>query len=192
MLSDFVKVIMCNISMRMMPTMAKLVFLAAGVYLRSSCRTWSQHVIRSYISFFLPPLPQPPHSQLLFDSEMIVGMLRERPTNCKLDVFGLTGKDTITYLEKIFTLHCLEQSVPESLGNFPLRLWDALLHVMQAFEAWLWLAVAECSAAVILDPCLHDVQGSLSDFWRWYLSFWWLGQPNTSYCILSEERGNAV
>ena len=54
MLSDFVKVIMCNISMRMMPTMAKLVFLAAGVYLRSSCRTWSQHVIRSYISFFLP------------------------------------------------------------------------------------------------------------------------------------------
>ena len=41
MLSDFVKVIMCNISMRMMPTMAKLVFLAAGVYLRSSCRTWS-------------------------------------------------------------------------------------------------------------------------------------------------------
>ena len=36
MLSDFVKVIMCNISMRMMPTMAKLVFLAAGVYLRRS------------------------------------------------------------------------------------------------------------------------------------------------------------
>ena len=67
----------------------------------------------------LPPLPQPPHSQLLFDSEMIIGMLRERPKNCKLDVFGLTGKDTITYLEKIFTLHCLEQSVPESLGNSP-------------------------------------------------------------------------
>ena len=152
--------------------------------------TWQ--VIRSYRSFFLLPLPQPPHSQLLFDSEMIVGMLRERPTNCKLDVFGLTAKDTITYLEKIFTLHCLEQSVPESLGNFPLRLWDALLHVMQAFEAWLWLAVAECSAAVILDPCLHDVQGSLSDVWRRYLSFWWLGQPKTSYCILSEERGNAV
>ena len=32
MLSDFVKVIMCNISMRMMLTMAKLVFLAPGVY----------------------------------------------------------------------------------------------------------------------------------------------------------------
>ena len=145
----------------------------------------------SFLSKLLPPLPQPPHSQLLFDSEMIVGMLRERPNKCKLDVFGLTGEETITYFEKIFTLHCLEQSVPESLG-IPLSLWGALLRVMQAFEAWLWLAVAECSAAVILDPCLHDVQGSLSDFWRWYLSFWWLGQPNTSYCILSEERGNAV
>ena len=73
-----------------------------------------------------------------------------------------------------------------------LSLWETLRHAMQAFEAWLWLAVAECSAAVILDPCLHDVQGSLSDVWRRYLSFWWLGQPNTSYCILSEERGNAV
>ena len=125
----------------------------------------------------LLPLPQPPHSQLLFDSEMIIGMLRERPKNCKLDVFGLTGKDTITYLEKIFTLHSLEQSVPQRVSG--------KLSAM-------WLAVAECSAAVILDPCLHDVQGSLSDVWRRYLSFWWLGQPNTSYCILSEERGNAV
>ena len=57
-----------------------------------------------------------------------------------------------------------------------LSLWETLLHAMQAFEARLWLAV----------------EGSLSDVWRRYLSFWWLGQPNTSYCILSEERGNAV
>ena len=69
-----------------------------------------------YLHELLPlllPLPQPPHSQLLFDSEMIIGMLREMPKNWKLDVFGLTGKDTITYLEKIFTLHSLEQSVPQ-------------------------------------------------------------------------------
>ena len=40
----------------MMPTMAKLVFLAAGVYLRSSCRTWpspsAKVMARTSMSFF--------------------------------------------------------------------------------------------------------------------------------------------
>ena len=51
---------------------------------------------------------------------------------------------------------------------------------------------AQILCKVCPSPCSGVAQGSLSDFWRWYLSFWWLGQPNTSYCILSEERGNAV
>ena len=51
---------------------------------------------------------------------------------------------------------------------------------------------AQILSEVCPSPCSGVAQGSLSDFWRWYLSFWWLGQPNTSYCILSEERGNAV